>query len=135
MENFENIDFSDRTILICDDDPTYRKYLNKIIITLLQAKVAAVSNPNEMFEYLENNQPDLLILDLQLPIMDGYTALSIIRDNPKTYKLQVLICSVLGYESVVHNIAPLNISGFIIKPFETITAITKISQILNKIES
>lgn len=130
-DQLKNIDFSDRTILVCDDEDAYRKFLNKILSKFLKARVLIASNPGEMFEILKKENPDLIILDLQMPVMDGQTALKLLRENPKTELTPVLICSALGFESVIVNLAKLNINGFIIKPFEATTVLQKINQILS----
>lgn len=130
-EELKNVDYSDRTIIVCDDEDAYRKFLNKILTKFLKARVLIASNPSEMFELLKTENADLIILDLQMPVMDGQTALKLIRENPKTELIPVLICSALGFESVIVNLAKLNISGFIIKPFEASTVLQKINQILS----
>ncbi len=130
-DELKNIDYSDRTILVCDDEDAYRKFLNKVLAKFLKTKVLIASNPSEMFELLKTETPDLIILDLQMPVMDGQTALKILRENPQTELIPVLICSALGFESVIINLAKLNISGFIIKPFDASTVLQKIHQILS----
>jgi len=136
MENFNlaNIDFSDKTILIVDDEEAYRKFLTKIIEKFLKAKVLSTNNPGDMFAILEKEKIDLIILDLQMPVMDGQTALRHIRTNTKTEKIPVLICSALGFETVVKNIVKLGINGFIIKPFEAPTVLNKIYNVLKENE-
>lgn len=136
MENFNlaNIDFSNKTILIVDDEEAYRKFLTKIIEKFLKAKVYSTNNPGDMFAILEKEKIDLIILDLQMPVMDGQTALRHIRSNKKTENIPVLICSALGFETVVKNIAKLGINGFIIKPFEAPTVLNKIYNVLKENE-
>jgi len=130
-DELKNIDYSDRTIIVCDDEDAYRKFLNKVLAKFLKTKVVIASNPSEMFELLKTEIPDLIILDLQMPVMDGQTALKILRESPQTELIPVLICSALGFESVIINLAKLNISGFIIKPFDASTVLQKIHQILS----
>lgn len=129
-DELKNIDYSDRTILVCDDEDAYRKFLNKILVKFLKARVLIAANPSEMFELLKTEKPNLIILDLQMPIMDGQTALKLLRESPETELTPVMICSALGFESVIINLAKLNISGFIIKPFEASTVLLKIHQVL-----
>jgi len=129
-EEIKNINFSNKTILIVDDEEAYQKFLAKIIEKFLKAKVISANNPAEMFEIIENMNPDLIILDLQMPVMDGQTALRHISSNEKTENIPVVICSALGFESVIVNLAKLKISGFIIKPFEASTVLKKIYNVL-----
>lgn len=130
-EELKSVDYSDRTILVCDDEDAYRKFLNKILVKFLKARVLIASNPGEMFELLKSEKPDLIVLDLQMPVMDGQTALKLLREDTATELIPVIICSALGFESVIINIAKLNISGFIIKPFEASIVLQKIHQVLS----
>lgn len=123
-------DFSDKTILVCDDEDAYRKFLFKIIEKYLKSKVLVAADPSEMFELLNSEKVDLILLDLQMPVMDGLTALSHIRNNQTTTNIPVLICSALGFENIIFNLARLKINGFIIKPFEAKTVLNKIYDVL-----
>ena len=126
------LNLSSKTVLIVDDEEPYRKFLAKIIEKFLKSKVLQAKNPKEAFEILAHTIPDLILLDLQMPLMDGQTALKYIRSNEKTAGIPVLICSALGFESVITSLAKQGISGFIIKPCDANTVLSKIYQILIK---
>ncbi|HRP02940.1 MAG TPA: response regulator [Candidatus Kapabacteria bacterium] len=126
------IGYLDKLVLICDDEESYTKFLSKIIDKYLKARVLVATDPGVMFEVLKSENPDLIILDLQMPVMDGEKALKVLREDHVHNSVPVLICSALGFESTIVNLAKLNIDGFIIKPFEATTVIQKIQTILDK---
>ncbi|GAB1371576.1 hypothetical protein MASR1M45_16380 [Candidatus Kapaibacterium sp.] len=137
METNSNINkaelpsLSDKTILLVDDEESIRKFTSKVLEKYLNANVVACSNPKEAFDYLNTNIPDLVIMDLQMPMMDGLTALKYIRNSEKTFDLPVIICSALGFESVLMTTAKLGVSDFIVKPADVNTLIKKVLKALN----
>jgi CheY-like chemotaxis protein len=128
----EMMNLSDKTILIVDDEEAYRKFLTKVIEKFLKATVVQARNPKEAFEYLADNIPDLILLDLQMPLMDGQTALRYIRESERTVYIPVIVCSALGFESVISNLAKQKVSDFILKPCDASTIIKKVYRILSQ---
>jgi len=70
-------------VLIIDDDDLFRQYAKFILEKQLNVEVVAVKTPKEGFEFLEKNLPDLLILDMEMPVMDGYTFFRRIRADKR----------------------------------------------------
>lgn len=133
-EELQNLDFSSYTLMVVDDDEAFRRFIEKIVDKFLKAKVIQASNPKDAFEIMERKLPDLMILDLQMPVMDGMTALHYIRTNDSTSTIPVIVCTALGYESLIVRLARQNISGFIVKPAPYETIIEKIYSVLIKLK-
>ena len=69
------------TILIAEDDPSSRE----LLVEMLEGwgyGVAQATNGAEVLERLRQATPDLILLDLQMPVLDGFAALERIRRNP-----------------------------------------------------
>jgi DNA-binding response OmpR family regulator len=124
--------FSNEIILILEDDMTFRKYLVRVISSFFKGKIIETANPLKALEYMETEKPDLILLDLELPIMDGRATLLRIRSNPKTKDIPVLVCSAISYETLVVDLVKYKIEGYMIKPFKSITLINKIKSILDR---
>lgn len=126
------VSFENKTVLIVEDEDSYRKFTSKILEKYLKCKIVACSNPKEAFEYLNNNIPDAIIMDLQMPVMDGLTAVKYIRAAERTSKIPIVVCSALGFESIIKTMAQYNVFDFILKPADAQTIIKKISKILKE---
>ncbi len=77
------------TILVADDNQT----LNRILCDLLTAQgyaVDAVFDGKQALDYLRTHQPDLIVSDVVMPIVDGYELLREVRNNPATHHLPVI---------------------------------------------
>ena len=75
-------------IMLVDDNPVNLR----LGVNLLQEQytVASVSSADKLFKLLETNSPDLILLDIEMPVMDGYQAIQILKTNPKTKNIPVI---------------------------------------------
>lgn len=128
-------DFSEICILIVDDEDVYRKFIAAIVEKNFMMKPVLCKNPKEAFDYMKNVKvPDLVILDMQMPIMDGLSALKFIRSGAKTKDVNVIINTALGTDSLLIELFKLGISDYILKPAETKIVTSKILNVLKKIK-
>jgi len=103
-------------ILIVDDEVAYRKFIKKVVESYFVAEVMEASNPKEAFELLKVRIPDLMFLDMQMPLMDGLTMLKHIRAVKETVNLPVIACTALSNLDLLAQLVKLNIADYIVKP-------------------
>jgi signal transduction histidine kinase/CheY-like chemotaxis protein len=82
-----------RDILVIDDDPVDLRLVQKIIEDGSNYRVTAMEGGKKGWEYLQNNQPDIIILDLFMPDMDGFSILNKLRANPMLRNVPVIVLS------------------------------------------
>ncbi|MGB3532069.1 MAG: response regulator transcription factor [Microcoleaceae cyanobacterium] len=111
-------DGEQRRLMLVDDDPNLillvRDYLE-----FRGYEVVTAENGVEALKILQNNDvPDLIICDIMMPEMDGYTLVKIIRDDPQTNWIPVLFLSAKGQSQ--DKVKGLNTGAdvYIVKPFE-----------------
>ncbi|NEP56318.1 MAG: response regulator transcription factor, partial [Symploca sp. SIO2G7] len=113
----ENSLSDNKQLLLVDDDPN--------LILLVQDylefqgyRVITATNGLEALSLLERNIPDMIICDIMMPEMDGYTVVEQIRQNPRTNWLPVLVLSAKGQTQ--ERIKGLNTGAnvYMVKPFE-----------------
>lgn len=92
-----NTPLSKKKILVVEDDQflinAYAMKLEHDGYEVLMAK-----NGQEALTIVETTNPDLIILDLIMPIMDGFTVLEQLKNNPSTRMIPVMIASNLGQD-------------------------------------
>lgn len=103
-------------ILIVDDEVAYRKFIKKVVESYFLAEVSEAANPKEAFEILKNGIPDLMFLDMQMPLMDGLSMLKHIRAVKETASLPVIACTALANLDLLAQLVKLNIADYIVKP-------------------
>lgn len=108
-------------VMIVDDDPVIRTLISEIILNTGN-QVETCENGATCLSHLENEIPDLLVLDLQMPDMTGMDVLERIRNNPKIQSLPVVLLSANSDSAIVQNNAakadhvlqkPFNVRDFI----------------------
>ncbi|MBL7997483.1 MAG: response regulator [Candidatus Kapabacteria bacterium] len=124
------MEFHDRIVLVVDDEEAYRILYQQVITTSLKAKFREADNPKAAFEMMKDFIPDLILLDMQMPVMDGLTALNIIRSQEKLKDIAVIASTALNQPHIVQLIAEKGISDYIVKPFHTQQAAEKIARVL-----
>jgi len=120
-------------VLIIDDSQLYRKFLKALLTNTLGVEVVEAQDPKVAFDYLRVNIPDLIILDMELPLMDGYQILKHIRNNSRTKNVAVIPCTELKQEHLILNLLKLGISDYIDKKLPPKEIAHRISKVLDKI--
>ncbi|WP_339250478.1 sporulation transcription factor Spo0A [Sporosarcina sp. FSL W8-0480] len=78
---------------------------------------------------LEENKPDLLLLDIIMPHLDGIAVLETIKGNPEMSDMHIIMLTAFGQEDVMAQAGGLGASYFMLKPFEIDRLITQIHQV------
>jgi diguanylate cyclase (GGDEF)-like protein len=112
-------------ILVVDDLRSNRKYLISLLSELGYA-VGSVDSAYGALELLNYSQPDLLLLDIVMPKMDGYTLCKIIKENQRLKDIPVIFISSL--QEVVDKVRAFRVGAvdYIIKPFEPLELFMRI---------
>ncbi|UCF05034.1 MAG: response regulator [bacterium] len=118
-----------RKILIVDDEV----HLARILQFTLEHEgytVITAFDGKEAIEKTMHENPDLVILDLMLPILDGYRVCNILKNDDRFKKLPIIILSArdLAREPIEE---PISADHFMEKPFNTGRLLAKISELLN----
>lgn len=97
-------------ILYADDDNEDQEVFAEIILRINpEIKILRAKNGLKAIEILSGNEmPDLIFLDLNMPLLNGYQALHQIRKNDKFKNTDVIICSTSGYRKTFDEYAYLN---------------------------
>ncbi|MCX6153343.1 MAG: response regulator [Candidatus Kapabacteria bacterium] len=117
-------------ILIIDDSDVVRKFMRKLLEISFKAYVHECENPKDAFTYLKDNEIDIIILDMQMPIMDGLTALKYLRANPRFVNTPVIACTALSSSNLLVQLGQLKIADYIVKPASTELIIQKVSKVI-----
>lgn len=112
-------------VLVADDDAINRQVLGELLkpeYTVLLAK-----NGEQALERAQKHAPDLILLDVLMPDLDGYEVLRRLRDNPQTAQITVIFISGLGRPEDEANGLKLGAADYIAKPFNTTVVMARVA--------
>lgn len=112
-----------KTILICDDDEGILDML-EIVLEGSGYHIVSVQNSLHLYEVIDREHPDLLLLDLWMPVLSGDQVLKSLRKNPKTHELPVIVISASRDGQQIAVDAGAN--DFMAKPFDLDLLLEKI---------
>lgn len=106
-----------KRLLLIDDDPNLI-LLVKDYLEFRGYEVITAENGREALDILEKEVPDMIICDVMMPEMDGYSLVKHVRDDPKTSWIPVLFLSAKGQSQ--DRVKGLNTGAdvYMVKPFE-----------------
>ena len=119
-----------KRILVVDDD---KGALTLIGIMLERGgfQVVKAKDGNDALNMLDSDTPDMIILDLMMPGMDGFKLTSLIRERPETAQTPVLILSARSDASSVINSMERGATDYLSKPIMHHDLVAKARQMLN----
>ena len=120
-----------RTIMVVDDDPDIMTLVKKII-ERRGYMAECVSSGEEVFRRLEVQKPDLILLDVVLPEMDGLEVLTRLKSRPETSSIPVILLTGNGRYSDVLMGYQMGTDYYISKPFTGTQLITGINLVLGE---
>ena len=127
LEADSELDTTSR-ILVIDDDDLNLLIARKILAS--QYEVSTVTSGEQAFKYLENNMVDLILLDIRMPGMDGFTFLTMIKKNPKLKDIPVICLTADNEQESEVRGFELGAVDFITKPFIAAVMFQRITRIL-----
>lgn len=92
--------------------------------------VKVFTNGENVYESVISEKPDLVILDLMMPIKDGLTILKEIKSNPETSEIPVIMLTTNAEEEIILNALESGANEYITKPFSTAVLLAKIKKII-----
>ncbi len=130
------IEVKKKKILVADDEA----HIAKLIKARLEANgydVLTAANGKECLEKLDSFKPDLVLLDVMMPVMDGYTVIAAMKEkqisgDALNVKIPVVVLSAFADEKIKKFMQEQDIRGYITKPFKAEDLLAKIEQVMGE---
>lgn len=81
------------TIVVVDDNPNDRRLIRRLLQRYKRYRVFEARNGAEALEVIAERNPDLVVADLTMPEMDGFTLLERLKSNPQTANIPIVVVS------------------------------------------
>jgi DNA-binding response OmpR family regulator len=108
---------STKRVLICDDDPVILRLL-EVNLELEGYDVLTAHHGEEAFEIASRELPDLVILDIMMPRLDGYQTCQKLKEQSSTEGIPVVFLSAKAQASDIEKGKSFGVSEYLTKPFD-----------------
>ena len=119
-----------RRILVVDDDEDVRRLAVMSLTRVGGYEVRSAASGSACIEALADEIPDLVVLDVMMPVIDGAATLELIRSDPRTRDVPVVFLTAGVVEVDVDRLRSLPVSGVLRKPFDPMTLPAEVAQLL-----
>lgn len=117
-----------KNILICDDAAFMRMMIKDILTKNGYNVVGEAENGVKAIEMYKETKPDLVLMDITMPEMDGIQALKKIKEGDGNAK--VIMCSAMGQQAMVIEAIQSGAKDFIVKPFQPERILEAVQKVL-----
>ncbi|MCX6556045.1 MAG: response regulator [Candidatus Aminicenantes bacterium] len=122
-----------RVILIVEDDPKSVKLLRDLLqirgYTTLEA-----TDGKQGVDMARAKMPDLIFMDMQMPVMDGFEAINILKTDPATKSIPVIALTAFAMQGDREKCMEAGYDDYITKPLDIRALVTKVKEYLEKSE-
>lgn len=118
-------------IMLVDDSRTIRNIQKKVLAKLGYTDIVEAKDGVEALEKYKESPPDLMLIDWNMPNMDGITLIRTIRATDKT--IPMIMCTTEAEKTRVVEALKAGVNNYMVKPFTAETLAEKINQTLAKL--
>ena len=118
-----------KTVLIADDEPPLRT-LVRVTLESDQYRIVEASNGPQTLEMVKREHPDLVLLDIMMPGLDGFEVCRQIKTDPTTKSTVVVILTARNYPQDRRRGMTMGADDYLKKPFSPLALLSKIHDVL-----
>jgi len=120
-----------KSVLIVDDSTAITMILQKALLMRGEFNITTVKNGMEALDYLKTEIPELILLDIAMPVMNGLEFLEKIRGIDTYKEIPVIILSSNKNAETIKQVATLGVSDYLLKPINMQLMYDKVSKIIS----
>ena len=117
--------------LIIEDDASIRAVLKRIMSKKFGFNIYQAGDGMEGLKVLEETSPDLVLLDISMPVMNGIEFLQVIRHESKYKDIPVFILSAVNDRKLIKQMIDLGVNDYILKPMNVELVYERIQNFIN----
>lgn len=121
----------EHTVMLIDDDENVVKSLQRLLKSQTDYNIVAITDPDELENKISNHHPDLIIVDVMMPGIDGFEIVRRLKMNPDTAHIKVITLSGNYPEDGQLILGSMGVIKCLDKPFDTEEFLKTLSDIVN----
>ncbi|MEW6068835.1 MAG: response regulator [Nitrospirota bacterium] len=120
------------TILVVEDSPTMRQLISFAMKRIPDSKVIEANDGVDALKKLSSEKIDIILADINMPVMDGLKLLSLVKSNPVYKNIPVIMITTEGAEEDKKKAIAIGASNYLTKPIQTQELLKIVSEYLSK---
>lgn len=120
-----------KKVLVVDDEPNVRSLSRRILSQSFN--VIEAEDGRQAIEIASTQNPDIILMDIMMPKMDGITACHKIKNNPLLKSIPVIMVTAIGFELNIKLSLRIGAQGYVTKPFVPTDLIDNIRRVLQDV--
>jgi type II secretory ATPase GspE/PulE/Tfp pilus assembly ATPase PilB-like protein/ActR/RegA family two-component response regulator len=124
----------DRPRILVVDDDTITRMLVKLLLERERFEVLEAANGHAAVEIAVRERPDLLIIDLNMPGMDGYEAIGNLRKDLSLATLPILVLTSEEGPGIEHRVLKLGADDYMLKPFDPDVLLSRVNAVFRRLK-
>jgi len=117
-------------ILSVDDSSLIRMAIARLFARY-ECEVVSAADGEKGLAAVDEHKPNVVILDYNMPVLDGIGMLRRLRDNPETKRLPVIMLTANSAPETIATVARLGVRDYITKPFDDELLVSKVAKVVS----
>ena len=122
----------DNSFLVVEDSPTMRQLISFALKRIPGSTIVEASDGVDALKKLSSQKFDIILTDINMPIMDGLKLVSMVRNDPAQKDIPIIIITTEGAEEDRKRGLSLGANAYIAKPIQTQDLLNVVNDILGK---
>ena len=122
-------------VLVVEDDRSIQMVLELVLTRMAKCDVLLASDGPEGLAMIQKHKPDVVLLDLMLPGMDGFEICQKSKADEATRQIPIIFLTAQPQPSAVARAMALWAAGYLVKPFDPIKIIDQINEALTRVQA
>ncbi len=123
-----------KVVLYIEDNPSNLALVERMFSEILNWKLQTATHASQGIQYSINSRPDIVLMDIDLPEIDGLQALKILKKTPETKDIPVIAVSANALEKDIKNSMEGGFHSYITKPIQFESFLISLEEVLGKAE-
>jgi|SRR5215472_7519190 len=120
-----------KLIVVADDNEANRELIS-VILQRQGYEVLEANNGREALEFVQLRQPDLILLDIHMPEMDGYEALRVIRESQRGRNVPIVALTASAMAGDAEDALAQGFDAYLAKPYEISAAVVLVRNLIGE---
>ena len=103
-------------VLVVDDDENIRVFMERLLTKKFSCKVNTAQNGLDALNQMKYDQPEVIFLDITMPVMDGIETLRSIREDVDLKEIPVIMLTAVSDKAIIAQVMELGIVTYLLKP-------------------